>query len=953
MVSLFGHSVYHLGVLTVWFCLLAVSQAAYVNVALNKPAYLQYPWYSYSDTYDASNAVDGRKSNLSWYGGQCAVSGSGQTATWWVDLTSIHSIHNITIYFLTGNNLQFFYRGISNYFLGFSVYVSNTTDRLQGTLCYKDDNFTALTIPSVFTTTCPVHGQFVIYYNERLPGVTYPDYYSDTVASYLCEVEVYGCPGGFYGANCSNACPDTNCYCHLETGTCQGCKPGFQGFLCKSACSRGYYGAECQQECGHCRDVTQCVHTNGSCLTGCEVGYDGETCKAPCLYGFFGPDCADRCNDTCDGCNRFNGSCDTGCNPGWQGYECQDVNVALNKPAYQQNSVPGDTFDASNVVDGRKSDLSGRGGQCAGSYDEQTATWWVNLTTIHSIYNITIYFMTYTNLQDFYLSLSEEFLGFSVYVSNTTDRLQGTLCYKDDNFTRDTIPAVFTTTCPVHGQYVIYYNERLPGVTYPYGYSTYVCIGLCEVEVYGCPGGFYGANCSNACPDTNCYCHLETGTCQGCTPGFQGYLCKSACSRGYYGAECQQECGYCRDLTQCVHTNGSCLTGCEAGYHGVTCKAPCLYGFFGPDCADRCNDTCGGCNRFNGSCDTGCNPGWQGYECQDACDKGSFGDNCSKTCGYCREVDRCSNINGTCLTGCDAGYHKDLCKTPCPYGFFGPDCANRCNDACDGCDRFNGSCNSGCNPGWQGIECHDACDKRSFGDKCSKTCGYCRDVDRCSNINGTCLTGCDAGYHKDLCKTPCPYGFFGPDCANRCNDACDGCDRFNGSCNSGCNPGWEGIECQDACDKRSFGDNCSESCGHCLDVDKCSNINGTCLTGCEAGFQGELCKTQCDRGFFGVDCNETCGHCQDVNQCFHTNGTCLTGCIAGFQGDLCKTPCQRGFFGENCNNRCLDNCAGCNDVTGMCEYGCLKGYTGYFCENVRFPINDSLPIWIVWTQMYK
>uniref|UniRef100_A0A8W8P0U2 ShKT domain-containing protein n=1 Tax=Magallana gigas TaxID=29159 RepID=A0A8W8P0U2_MAGGI len=29
MVSLFGHSVYHLGVLTVWFCLLAVSQAAY------------------------------------------------------------------------------------------------------------------------------------------------------------------------------------------------------------------------------------------------------------------------------------------------------------------------------------------------------------------------------------------------------------------------------------------------------------------------------------------------------------------------------------------------------------------------------------------------------------------------------------------------------------------------------------------------------------------------------------------------------------------------------------------------------------------------------------------------------------------------------------------------------------------------------------------------------------
>jgi len=45
------------------------------------------------------------------------------------------------------------------------------------------------------------------------------------------------------------------------------------------ACGQRYYGAECQQECGHCHDLTQCVHTNGSCLTGCEVGYHGETCQ--------------------------------------------------------------------------------------------------------------------------------------------------------------------------------------------------------------------------------------------------------------------------------------------------------------------------------------------------------------------------------------------------------------------------------------------------------------------------------------------------------------------------------------------------------------------------------------------------------------------------------------------------------------------------------------------------
>lgn len=75
-------------------------------------------------------------------------------------------------------------------------------------------------------------------------------------------------------------------------------------------------------------------------------------------------------------------------------------------------------------------------------------------------------------------------LGFSVYVSNTTDRSGGVLCFKDSNFTLNTIPAVFTTNCPVYGQYVIYYNERLPEVSYPEEYSDYVETNLCEVEVY-------------------------------------------------------------------------------------------------------------------------------------------------------------------------------------------------------------------------------------------------------------------------------------------------------------------------------------------------------------------------------------------------------------------------------------------------------------------------------------
>ena len=85
------------------------------------------------------------------------------------------------------------YSAYTQTFLGFSLYISNTTDKFQGTLCFKDSNYTWSTIPPVVNITCPVHGQYVIYYNERLAGVSYPpDYYSFGAENLLCEVDVYG-----------------------------------------------------------------------------------------------------------------------------------------------------------------------------------------------------------------------------------------------------------------------------------------------------------------------------------------------------------------------------------------------------------------------------------------------------------------------------------------------------------------------------------------------------------------------------------------------------------------------------------------------------------------------------------------------------------------------------------------------------------------------------------------
>ena len=76
------------------------------------------------------------------------------------------------------------------------------------------------------------------------------------------------------------------------------------------------------------------------------------------------------------------------------------------------------------------------------------------------------------------------FAGFSLYISNTGNRESSSLCYKDGP---KLPPLNFTTNCTLFGRYVIFYNERLDGVTYPAGYevNSLVQTELCEVIVYG------------------------------------------------------------------------------------------------------------------------------------------------------------------------------------------------------------------------------------------------------------------------------------------------------------------------------------------------------------------------------------------------------------------------------------------------------------------------------------
>lgn len=81
---------------------------------------------------------------------------------------------------------------------GFLLYVSNydvssVPDVKGSTLCYKDGPQLPLLN---FTIKCTEIGRYVIFYNERLDGVIYPEGYEvRNIYTELCEVKVQGVVG--------------------------------------------------------------------------------------------------------------------------------------------------------------------------------------------------------------------------------------------------------------------------------------------------------------------------------------------------------------------------------------------------------------------------------------------------------------------------------------------------------------------------------------------------------------------------------------------------------------------------------------------------------------------------------------------------------------------------------------------------------------------------------------
>uniref|UniRef100_K1PS52 Multiple epidermal growth factor-like domains 11 n=1 Tax=Magallana gigas TaxID=29159 RepID=K1PS52_MAGGI len=390
-------------------------------------------------------------------------------------------------------------------------------------------------------------------------------------------------------------------------------------------------------------------------------------------------------------------------------------NVALNKPAWQQYPFPDSPWGAERAVDGRYIDLSQFDNQCTISADKkQTAEWRVDLGKVLSIHHIFIQYRTNNLDWDTKNDFAGRFLGFSVYVSNTTNKENGKLCFQDTSYTKATIPNPTNITCITHGRYVIYTNNRTHP-PYPDGYHQYAFNELCELEVYGCPTpAYYGENCSLLCPQDcqESYCNIVDGTCLGCNDGYRGPTCDKKCSDGTYGLECGNACGNCSDGDWCNHVNGGCPNGCDVGVFGDTCDKECP------------NHT--------------------------------YGLECKMICGDCKNKESCHHVNGSCLNGCDKGVHGEKCDIACSDSRYGFNCQEQCNTNCGvpySCARVTGQCEGGCQVGLKGVICSTPCNNDTYGTDCSMKCGNCLYLhgEQCHHVTGQCPRGCADGFHGGLC----------------------------------------------------------------------------------------------------------------------------------------------------------------------------------------------------------
>ncbi|XP_069126714.1 scavenger receptor class F member 1-like isoform X9 [Argopecten irradians] len=505
-----------------------------------------------------------------------------------------------------------------------------------------------------------------------------------------------------------------------------------------------------------------------------------------------------------------------------------EVNMALMGTPSQSSDVFPDRWTARQAIDNCTNQTflyNCCSHTKASSYKE---VWWrVDLGQKTAIQSITIFYRN---------GAENRFGGYSLYVSNSTiGNEQRTLCFKDNTIKEAEVDLNPTHTCLSLGRYVIVYNKRETPKSRDW-YDDYAVLELCEVQVFGCPIGWYGnGNCNNTCSDScfGGYCNPVSGSCINCFPGMYGELCEQLCSPncsstceiesgqcigciiGQYGDNCERACSEnCKDR-KCAKSNGHCMD-CNNGTYGDVCEI---------DCPNNCKDSV--CQKDNGYC-LGCNNGTYGDVCEIDCPNNCKDSVCQKDNGHCLECipgKRGSFCDANCPSNCSTcSQTTDQCLE-CFPGLFDPNCTQTCSSSCyDGCNKITGECEAGCIDGF-------------YGDNCTKTCPENCKQNRCFHEDGHCI-GCNAGLYGSKCDQNCP---------SNCQDNI--CSQDSGYC-QGCDPGYHGDECHQTCPV-----NCTDR--------TCHQSSGTCI-GCVEGYHGDNCNKTCPDHCIQTICRQENGRCIDM-----------------------------------------------------------------------------------------
>ena len=460
-----------------------------------------------------------------------------------------------------------------------------------------------------------------------------------------------------------------------EENDCETCKNHYD---IKENCEKCELHYNIYKDCNECEKNYNISNNCETCLNYFDINTNCENC----LLGYYGNNCNQKCYNGCNisisNCKQKNGECDN-CKSGYYNKFCNETcnENCIGEPPC--NPIDGKCTECKDIYYGEKCEKKSNINHCI-KVDKENGNCLECEPTYYLIKNT-----------------CEE------CSSNCTDKLcedETGKCYNCSNINAygDKCNLNCSKFCKENdGNYIcdrktaICYN----GCTFPGNFTDNKC-NKCEQGFFPISKGCT-EQCSENCDDITS-CKEEDGSCGSCKLGFWGNNCNNECGALCGKNGCSKDDGKCVSCIDGYYSDENkdckeCPNNCNTCYNQDECIS-CIDGFYGITCQEKCSIHCEGSScEFNGKCD---------------CEKKYFGPLCDKNCNGCSEKNGCDDKNGICYD------HY------CIDNYYDPRmCNETCSEKCGSkkCDIFTGECIS--------------CPEDKWGKTCDKSCSTdCRDDGR-------------------------------------------------------------------------------------------------------------------------------------------------------------------------------------------------------------------------------